>query len=147
MEHFEEITKSPMYLKAKEIFDAVKRIAELIDEEDKMLGLVKDIMMSLAVSLPSKIAGASVVEYYDLKMEYAALIRKDARELKLQNHSLKAHNFEHVEYYNIVRDLIDEFRLLFIAWVADFDKTNYIIDEWGLFNPDGVSPFDKDDDE
>jgi hypothetical protein len=28
-----------------------------------------------------------------------------------------------------------------------FDKWDYIIDRWGLFNPPGVGPFDKDPDD
>ncbi|HNW57202.1 MAG TPA: hypothetical protein PLR88_09465 [Bacteroidales bacterium] len=47
----------------------------------------------------------------------------------------------------MVRDLIEEYRLLFIDWVAGFDKWDYIIDRWGLFNPPGVGPFDKDHDD
>ena len=47
----------------------------------------------------------------------------------------------------MVRQLIEEYRLLFIDWVATFDKTNYIIDRWGLFNPPGVGPFDVDIDD
>jgi len=43
--------------------------------------------------------------------------------------------------------LIEEYRLLFIDWVSKFDKWNYIIDRWGLFNPPGVTPFDKDVDD
>ena len=46
-----------------------------------------------------------------------------------------------------IRDLIEEYRLLFIEWVAGFDKWDYIIDRWGLFNPPGVGPFDKDPDD
>jgi hypothetical protein len=37
--------------------------------------------------------------------------------------------------------------LLFIPWVAGFDKWNYVIDRWGLFNPPGIGPFDKDPDD
>ena len=55
--------------------------------------------------------------------------------------------FEEVKYLHIVRNLIEEFRLLFIDWVAAFDKEDYVIDRWGLFNPPGVGPFDKDPDE
>ncbi|HZL08348.1 MAG TPA: hypothetical protein VFC65_00005 [Prolixibacteraceae bacterium] len=43
--------------------------------------------------------------------------------------------------------LIEEYRLLFIDWVAAFDKWDYIIDRWGLFNPPGVGPFDHDPDD
>jgi hypothetical protein len=56
-------------------------------------------------------------------------------------------DFKEVQYFEIVRSLIEEYRLLFITWVAGFDPWNYINDRWGLFNPPGVSPFDKDPDD
>lgn len=65
----------------------------------------------------------------------------------IQNHSLDMFGFEHVEYYQMVRDLIEEYRLLFIDWVSKFDPWDYIIDRWGLFNPPGVGPFDHDPDD
>jgi len=34
-----------------------------------------------------------------------------------------------------------------IDWVAGFNKWDYVIDRWGLFNPPGVGPFDKDPDD
>lgn len=37
--------------------------------------------------------------------------------------------------------------MLFIEWVTGFDMWNYIKDEWGLFNPPGVSAHDKDPDD
>ena len=95
--------------------------------------------------LTAKIAGAEGGDLYDLRMENAAVIRKAARDLMVQNQSLEMFGFEHVEYYSIVSDLIEEYRLLFIDCVAGFDKSNYIVDSWGLFNPPGVGPFDEDD--
>ena len=95
--------------------------------------------------LTAKIASAEGGDLYDLRMENAAVIRKAARDLMVQNQSLEMFGFEHVEYYSIVSDLIEEYRLLFIDWVAGFDKSNYIVDRWGLFNPPGVGPFDEDD--
>ncbi|WP_205627976.1 hypothetical protein [Salinivirga cyanobacteriivorans] len=80
-------------------------------------------------------------------MQNAALIRKAAMDLMIQNHSLEDFGFEYVEYFDIVRKLIEEYRLLFIDWVAGFDKWNYIIDRWGLFNPPGVGPHDQDPDD
>jgi hypothetical protein len=51
------------------------------------------------------------------------------------------------EYIEFFRNEIEEFRLLFIDWVASFDQWIYIIDRWGLFNPPGVSAHDKDPDD
>ena len=78
--------------------------------------------------LTVKIAGAEAAGLYDLKMENAAIIRKAARDLMVQQHSLESFGFEYVEYYQMVRDMIDEYRLLFIDCVASFDKWDYIID-------------------
>ena len=137
----------PIYRKGKEIFEVVHRLTELIPEDNKELSYIKDLMLSDASLLAVKVAGAEGAGLYDLKMEAAAIIRKAARDLKLQNHSLKMFGFKQVEYYQIVRDLIEEYRLLFIDWVAEFNPWDYVIDRWGLFNPPGVGPFDHDPDE
>jgi hypothetical protein len=137
----------PIYRKGEEILDIVIKITDLIPENNEYLNDIKGCMISDAAQLTVKIAGAEAVELYDLKMENAAIIRKAARDLTVQQHSLDMFGFEYVEYYQMVRDLIEEYRLLFIDWVAGFDKWDYIIDRWGLFNPPGVGPFDKDPDD
>lgn len=148
---FEEDHKNPrdlaIYKKAKEIFETVQIIGDLIPKEDDQLNLVKDIMFENAMILCPKIEGAEVAGFYDLKMENATLIRKAARELMIQNHSLDHLGFEQIAYFSIIRNQIEEFRLLFIDWVNSFDQWDYVIDRWGLFNPPGVGPFDKDPDD
>ena len=139
--------KLPIYQKGKEIFDMVIKITDLIPENNEYLIDLKSCMLSDAAQLTVKVAGAEAVELYDLKMESAAIIRKAARDLMVQQHSLDMFGFEYVEYYQMVRELIEEYRLLFIDWVAGFDKWDYIIDRWGLFNPPGIGPFDKDPDD
>jgi hypothetical protein len=136
-----------IYLKGEEIFDMVSKIADLIPENNEYLKEVKACMLSDAAQLIVKVAGAEAAGLYDLKMENAAIIRKAARDLMVQQHSLDMFGFEYVEYYQIIKELIEEYRLLFIDWVAGFDKWDYIIDRWGLFNPPGIGPFDKDPDD
>lgn len=138
----------PIYQKAEEIFEVVKQIADLIPEDsDDELSFIKGEMLGDAMTIQSKIADAEGGDIYDLRMENAAIIRKAARDLMVTKHSLEIFEFEQVEYFDIVRDLIEEFRLLFIDWVASFDQSNYIIDRWGLFNPPGIGPHDKDPDD
>jgi hypothetical protein len=136
-----------IYKKGKEILDVVLEIGALIPEDDEVLQEIKGWMFDDAMQLTVKIAGAEAGGLYDLKMEAAAIIRKAARDLIIQQHSLEAFGFRYVEYYKIIRELMEEYRLLFIDWVARFDKWDYIIDRWGLFNPPGVGPFDKDPDD
>lgn len=139
--------KLPIYKKGMEIFDLVKKITDLIPKDNKHLMFLKGEMLCDAAQLTVKVAGAEAAELYDLKMENAAIIRKAARDLMVSQHSLETLGFEYVGYYKMVRELIEEYRLLFIDWVAGFDKWDYIIDRWGLFNPPGIGPFDKDPDD
>ena len=143
----DEYRKLPIFIKAVEIVDLVRRIADLIPEDNEMLNFSIRYILEDALIIPAKIAGAEGGDLYDIRMENAAIIRKAARNLTIQYHSLVEYGFEHAEYYLMVRQLVEEFRLLFIDWVAGFDRSNYIIDRWGLFNPPGVGPFDEDIDD
>jgi len=138
---------SPLFEKGKEIFELVNQISQLIDDDGSMLSHIKEQMFEDAATLSVKVSGAEAAGLYDLKMEAAAIIRKAARDLMVQNHSLEMLGFKYVDYFQLVRNLIEEYRLLFIDWVAGFDKWDYVIDRWGLFNPPGIGPFDNDVDD
>jgi hypothetical protein len=137
------VKKLPLFKKGKEIQQVVYLLASLFPDDNLELQYLKDEMIADAALLTVKIAGAEATELYDLKMEAATFIRKAANDLKVMNHSLEMFGFKDVKYFQIIRDLIEEYRLLFIDWVAGFDKWSYITDRWGLFNPPGVSPFDN----
>lgn len=136
-----------IYRKGIEIYKLVSKIADLIPDDNKELQFTKQFMLEDASQLSVKIAGASGAELYDLKMEAATIIRKAAKDLMVQNHNLEMFGFKEVHYFDMVRELIEEYRLLFIDWVAGFDQWDYIIDRWGLFNPPGIGPFDHDPDD
>ncbi|NQU32788.1 MAG: hypothetical protein HQ521_06095 [Bacteroidetes bacterium] len=137
----------PIYKKGKEIFEVVRQIGELIPEDNEHLQYIKAQMFGDTVLLTVKVAGAEGGGLYDIRMECAAIIRKAARDLMVTNYSLEMFGFKEVEYFEIVRDLIEEYRLLFIDWVDGFDRWDYIIDRWGLFNPPGIGPHDHDPDD
>jgi hypothetical protein len=138
----------PIFKKGKEIFELIKCISGLLDDyDDEVLKSTQGFMMHDASILMVKVAGAEGADLYDLRMESAAIIRKAARDLFVHVHTLKTFGFKETHYYDLVRVAIEEYRLLFIDWVASFDKWNYLIDRWGLFNPPGIGPFDKDPDD
>lgn len=145
----DELEQFPLYQKAEQIFKITQGLVEIVPAENQFLQeTTVRFMLEDAMIIPTKIAGAQGVELYDLKMENATIIRKAARDLYVQAGSLRfEEDVQDKDYINLLRDEIDEFRLLFIDWVASFDVWNYIKDDWGLFNPPGVSAHDKDPDD
>ncbi|SMP34177.1 hypothetical protein [Chryseobacterium profundimaris] len=136
----DSVKNLPLYQKAEEIYDTLKIITGLFPEDNDHLqhlkiNLLEDIMVILA-----KISGAEAVKLYDIKMENAAIIRKAAREIMVSGHSLEMFGFTDSKYYKLIRNLIEEFRILFVDWVAGFNPKHFIVDEWGLFNPPGITP-------
>ena len=101
---------------------------------------VKQHLLGDSMVIQAKICGAEAVKLYDIKMENASIIRKAARDIMVGGNNLEYFGFSDAKYYHLVRNLIEEFRLLFIDWVSGFNPQHYIVDNWGLFNPPGISP-------
>ena len=143
---------TPLYKKAKEVYEIVCVMIDFVDEEslhDKphVQLAIKDLQSNSLIIL-SKIAGAHHVELYDLLMEHATIIRKAAREMFVTAGSLQREQIGDKDYARLLRTIIEEeFRPEFAEWVAGFDEWNYIIDRWGLFNPPGINWDDKDPDD
>ncbi len=142
-----ESENTPIYKKAEILFKLTEGLLHIIPEDDEYLQATKGFMISDAMVICAKIVGAEGVDLYDLKMENATIIRKAARDIYVHAGALRHQGVKDVEYIDLLRKEIDEFRLLFIDWVAAFDQWNYIIDRWGLFNPPGVTAHDKDPDD
>jgi hypothetical protein len=149
MSKHDELEQMPLYQKAEQILKITMGLVEIVPKENEFLQeTMVRFMMENAFLIPAKIAGASGAGLYDLKMENAAIIRKAARELYVQAGSLRFEEcIKDKDYIELLRNTIEEFRLLFIDWVAGFDIWDYIKDSWGLFNPPGVNANDKDPDD
>lgn len=143
----DKLQKMPLFIKAMEILEIVDRIADLVPVENEYLKEVAEFMRADAVQIPAKIAGAFGEGPYDLKMENATIIRKNAMQIYIQCNSFLIDEFKEKEYLELLRSEIEKFRVLFAEWVKTFDPWNYYIDRWGLFNPPGVNYDDKDPDE
>lgn len=137
----------PLFQKGKEIYELTSKIADLIPEENEMLRSFKQFMLEDAATLVVKVGGAEASDLYDLKMECAVLIRKAARDLATHCSGLEMFDFKETHYLHLIREAIEEYRLLFLEWIKKFDPWNYAIDRWGLFNPPGVDAQDPDPDD
>jgi len=135
MESNNELDDLPLYKKGKEILDVVNYIGKLIPEDDESLQSIRGQMICDAALLAVKVSDAEFSEYYDMKMEAAVIIRKAANDLMFAQPALEMRGFKEAQYFQIIGDLIAEYRLLFLEWVADFDCSTRTPDSWGLFNP------------
>ncbi|REE05920.1 hypothetical protein [Marinoscillum furvescens] len=131
----------PIFKKGEEILQLTEKVVSLItDEDDEVLNEYKRWMIQDATTLCVRVAGAEAGELYDIKMESAALIRKAARELRVNCTGLRMMGYKQPDYLKLIQSEIEEYRHLFIEWVSTFDPWNFEVDNWGLFNPPGVDP-------
>lgn len=137
----------PLFKKGKEIYELTVKIVDLIENEDEILSDIKAFMLADASLLSVKVAGAEGGDLYDIRMENATLIRKAARDLVLHCRSLEMYDFKEIHYLDLIREAIEEYRVLFVEWVKTFNPWNYSIDRWGLFNPPGIDAGDADNEE
>lgn len=152
-----DIEQMPLFKKGWQLFELADKIAALVFNneeydhlEDSKRGILEFQATELrnnAMMICPKIAGAEGADLYDLRMENATIIRKAARELQTGCSGFELWGFKHIEYLVLLRNEVEEFRLLFATWVATFDPWNYTIDRWGLFNPPGVNYDDHDPDD
>lgn len=115
--------------------DEVFEDAEELDEEDvKSFGEhYKSMMLEDVIMINSKLRHAESTYLYSIKMENAVFIKSHALSLLTATSGLKMMSLSNKNYLQLLRDGINEFRLLFVEWINSFDKTIDILDGWGLF--------------
>lgn len=98
--------------------------AEMQQEE---IAMVMGDAFEVAVKIRSSESGL-----YTIRMENAAIIRKNAQFIMISTNGFNDSGGMHPEHRQIVRNEIDKFRALFKRWVSTFTKDEFE-DEWGLF--------------
>ncbi|UYZ62417.1 hypothetical protein [Hymenobacter weizhouensis] len=130
----EYLKHQALFTKARELSDLTYAfVKSLPDEDDLPMPMLGGLMLENAYMLGAKLAASRAIPYYSRRMELAVLIKLAAEGLLTQTSTCKMLEVGAPEYLQLLRREIEEFRLLFIAWVQDFDPTNDIEDEWGLF--------------
>lgn len=121
----------PVYKKAMSLADLARRICDVVDEEKDELQITHQIL-SNALIIPAKIAGAEGGDLYSIRFDNATIIKLSARELLAETNML--YDLVDEKYVEMFRKEIEEFRIVFLEWVKSFDKTNDIADEWDIKN-------------
>lgn len=141
MSNYNKTQQLPIFQKAELIVQLVDSLTASFPDDNELMFHIKAVMNEDAVLLPSKIAGAEAGKLYSIKMQNAAIIRYHALNLYVQVGALSIfENLTEQKYITYIQTEIENFRLLFIDWVNSFDISNYIWDDWELFNPKGAIP-------
>jgi hypothetical protein len=131
-EERERIHGLPIRRKAEEIYHLVEALTATIDEAQDRLG-ARGRLQEHAMCLGAKISGAEASDWYLLKMQNAVMVKAHATELLALAGWCQTTDLTDDRYLKLLRDDIEEFRHLFVAWVGLFDKNNNQPDGWGLF--------------
>jgi hypothetical protein len=127
----DQIYSHPLMKKANEIVSLTHALVGSLDEARKEL--YGGMMMEDAMVTSAKFAGAEGVNDYILKMENATIMKVHARHLNSMTYQLAVEETHAEEHLNLLREAIEEFRVLFVDWVKSFDSADKYDDGWGLF--------------
>ena len=127
----EKWEKLPVYQKAQELFDLADVISESLKESDKKDHLARE-MMSNAMLIQAKIAGAEGAGLYSIRMENAVLIKLAVRDMFNAVVFSSMAKLNEQDYADLMREKVEEFRLVFVDWIRGFDKTYDIPDNWAI---------------
>lgn len=129
--HRDQIYSHPLMKKANEIVSLTHALVGSLDEARKEL--YGGMMMEDAMVICAKFAGAHGVDSYILKMENATIMKVHARHLNSMTYQLAMEETHAEEHLNLLREAVEEFRILFVDWVKSFDSAEKYDDGWGLF--------------
>ena len=129
----ERISAMPIMLKAKQIGRLVSYICETLPPED-LAHHYREIMQSDAGIISGKVSSVEGCSVFTVKMENAVLIKLAAKNLLSQMSGLRLLGYSDPRYIRLLCDEIEEFRVLFVAWISTFDRRCDLRDGWGIFH-------------
>ncbi|MEB2782319.1 hypothetical protein U3A58_18155 [Algoriphagus sp. C2-6-M1] len=127
----ENIYKHPLMKKARDIFSLTRALVGSLDEARKEL--YGNIMMEDAMMMSTKFAEAEGISDYVLKMEKAVVMKVHAKILNTMTYQLGMEETHAEEHLELLREAIEEYRILFIEWTKGFDPSEKNDDGWGIF--------------
>lgn len=129
----ERVKNLPIVRKAKDLFKTISAFMASIEDSEDSKDLKSSLFGDIAI-INAKIRGAEAGDLYSIRMENAVLVKYHAVGIKNTMHAFEMFELGNQAYLDLIRNEIEEFRLIFVDWVASFKRTDEYPDEWGLFN-------------
>jgi len=131
MSRLDKYRTLPVFQKSDEILELANVIAETLKEDEKREHLAAEILNN-AMLIQVKIAGAEGGGLYSLKMQNAVLIKLAAHDMLNAVVFAAMVEINEEDYVELMRDKVEEFRLVFVDWIRGFDKSYDIPDNWAI---------------
>ena len=126
------VANLPIVKKAEDLFVTINAFVETFSDEEDKLDLKAGLFNNVAV-INAKIRGAEAGDLYSIRMENAVLIKVNAVEISNTAYTLEMMGIGDADYLEVISNEVHEFRKVFVEWVATFDRTNNMGDEWGIW--------------
>ncbi|HEY4327391.1 MAG TPA: hypothetical protein VGN20_25635 [Mucilaginibacter sp.] len=123
--------KLPIFKKSDELYELANVIAEALKEDDKRQHLASEIVGN-AMLIQAKIAGAEGGGTYSIRMQNAVLIKLAVQDMFNATSFASMIKINKEDYVDLMRDKVEEFRIVFVEWIRGFDKTYDIPDNWAI---------------
>jgi hypothetical protein len=121
-----------LYNQWREVFGLVTAFAETLPEEQDATLSTKSLIYENAYIIAPKIMSACGDTLYQIKMENAALIRFNCRQMWEQIAFAVMTGDADEEHRKVIEEGLNRFKELFRQWVSTFKPDEYE-DDWGLF--------------
>ena len=121
-----------LYEQWREVFNLVSAFAENLPDEDDERVSTKYMIYENAYLIAPKILSASGDTLYLIKMENAAIIRFNCRQMWEQIAYASLTGNADAEHKEVIEEALSKFKELFRKWVSCFKPDEYE-DDWGLF--------------
>jgi hypothetical protein len=123
-----------VYKQWRELFGLVVAFAENLEDEkdENNQSTTKSLIYQNALIVAPKIIGAVSVDTYTMKMENAALVRYNCKQMLEQINFAVLMGWSDENYKRVIEDSVEQFKSLFCIWVATFRKEGDE-DDWGIF--------------
>lgn len=129
----ERVKNLPIVKKAKDLMNTVMAFLESVDDGEDDIELKPHLLEDVAV-INAKISGAEAGDLYSIRMENAVIIKVHAVSINNIMYTYEMMGIGNVEYLKLIRSEIEEFRKIFVDWVASFKRNDEMPDEWGIWN-------------
>jgi len=131
MGRLDKYRKLPVFKKAEEILELAEVIVEAIKDSKEKEHFATEIL-SNAVKIGAKIAGAEGGSLYSLRMQNAVIIKLAVQDMLNAVICTAMFDLNEEDYVDLMRDKVEEFRLEFVEWIRGFDKAHDIPDNWAI---------------